>query len=121
MTLICNGTDITSLIAQGYKYELEPQYAGSVTTLDGLDHTAKIRDRVKLTLPFIPLTRSQLTSVLQLFPQGGAYVNVTFYDILSGTNRTAVMKYDTRASTLAVSYVNGNEYYSNLTVNLIER
>lgn len=121
MTILCNGTNITSLLAHGYIYELEPQYAESITTIDGLDHTSKIRDRVKLKLPFIPLTRSQLTDVLQLFPAGGAYVEITYYDIFTGADRVATMKYDTRSSMLAVSHQNGNEYYDGLVVNLIER
>lgn len=121
MTILCNGTDITAYLAHGYQYELEPQYGGSVTTIDGLDHSAKIRDRVKLTLPFIPLTKTQLMAVLQLFPQTGSYVEVTYYDIYSGATRVSSMKYDTRSSTLAVSHSGGNEYYDGLVVRLTER
>lgn len=121
MTITCSGTDITAYLAHGYQYELEPQYGGSVTTIDGLDHSAKIRDRVKLTLPFIPLTKSQLTTVLQLFPASGAYVDVSYYDLFTGATRSVSMKYDTRSSTLAVSHAGGNEYYDGLVVTLTER
>lgn len=121
MTILCNGTDITAYLAHGYQYELEPQYGGSVTTIDGLDHSAKIRDRVKLTLPFIPLTKTQLSTILQLFPSTGAYVTVSFYDLFTGATKVASMKYDTRSSTLAVSHSGGNEYYTGLVVKLTER
>ena len=79
MIAICNGTDLSDYIGQGYTYELEPQYGDCVTTIDGTDHTAKIRDRVKLTIPFIPLPLSKLSEILQLFPDGGAYVSWTYY------------------------------------------
>lgn len=121
MTAICNGTDLSGFIGQGYTYEREPQYGGVVTVLDGTDHSAKIRDRVKLTVPFIPLTMDQLTSVLQLFPNGGAYVEWTYFDPFVGSNRIVQMKYDTRSSQLVCAYRNGTEYYGGLVVKLIER
>lgn len=121
MIAICNGTDMTGYIGPGYTYELEPQYGDSVITIDGTDHTAKIRDRVKLTIPFIPLRMDKLEEVLQLFPDGGAYVNWTYYEPRTGNARTIQAKYDTRASTLKCAYRDGTEYYSGLVINLIER
>lgn len=121
MIAICNGTDLSDLVGQGYTYEREPQYGTSVTAMNGLDYTAKIRDRVKLTVPFIPLSLAQLTDVLQLFPDGGAYVTWTYYDPFIGSNRIAQMKYDTRSSVLCCAYRDGTEYYSGLVVKLIER
>lgn len=121
MIAICNGTDLSAFVGQGFTYEREPQYATSMTAMDGTDHTAKHRDRVKLTVPFIPVTLAKLTEILQLFPDGGAYVEWTFYDPFTGQNRTAVMKYDTRSSVLRSVARDGTEYYSGLTVKLIER
>ena len=121
MTIVCNGVDITNLIAHGYTYEQEPQYGDTMTAMNGTDYTAKLRDRVKLTLPFVPLTEAQLHGVLQLFPAGSAYVTVQYYDIFTAANRTISMKYDSRSSTLAVRHIGGNTYYTGLVVNLIER
>lgn len=121
MIAICNGTDLTDYVAQGYAIEMEPQYGTSLTALNGLDYTAKIRDRVKLTVPVIPVTLTKLTEILQLFPDNGAYVNWTFYDPVLAAQRTMQAKYDTRGSALRVAYVNGNEYYSGLVIKLTER
>ena len=121
MTAICNGTDLSSYIGQGFKIQYEPQNSESITALDGKDYTAKLRDRVKLTYPFIPLTADQISNVLQLFPQSGAYVTWTFFDIYLGRNRTIQGKYDTRASELKCVWKNGTEYYSGLIVTLVER
>ena len=121
MKAICNQTDLSDYIGQGYTYEREPQYSASVTTIDGTDHSAKLRDRVKLTVPFIPLPLSTLTTVLQLFPNSGAYVSWTYYDPFTGADRTIQAKYDTRSSTLRCVTRNGTEYYSGLVVSLIEQ
>ena len=121
MIAICNGIDLSSLVGQGYTYEREPQYSVSMTTLDGTDYTAKHRDRVKLTVPFIPLTLEQLTDVLQLFPDDGAYVSWTYYDPFAGSNRMIQMKYDTRSTVLRCVMSDGTEYYSGLVIKLIER
>lgn len=121
MTAICNGVDLSKYVGQGYTYELEPQYGGSITALDGTDHTAKLRDRVKLTVPFIPLPMDKLREILQLFPSSGAYVEWTYYDLLSGSTRIIQAKYDTRTSVLQCAYKNGVEYYSGLVVKLTER
>lgn len=121
MTAICNGTDLSDLIGYGYEYELVPQILATVTTLDGKDHSAKDRDLVHLKVPFIPLTASQLATVLQLFPAGSAYVTWTFTDLATGSDRTAVMKYEARTIQLAVTMRNGTEYWSGLTVDLMEQ
>lgn len=121
MIAICNGTDLTGYVAQGYTIEMEPQYGGSITAMDGRDHTAKLRDRIILTVPIIPVTLSKLTEILQLFPSGDSYVSWTFYDPFSAVTRTLQMKYDTRSSVLKCAYVNGNEWYSGLVIKLTER
>ncbi len=121
MTAICNGVDLSQYIGQGMTYEREPQHSASITALDGTDYTAKLRDRVKLTVPFIPLTLAQLKTVLELFPEVGAYVSWTYYDPLTGSNRTIQAKYDARSSTLSCAYRNGTEYWSGLVVKLTER
>ncbi len=121
MKAICGSTDLSSYVGQGYTYERESQYSASLTTIDGTDYTAKIRDRVKLTIPFIPLTLAQLTTVLQLFPNDGSYVTWTYYDPFAASDRTVEMKYDTRSSVLRSVLRDNTEYYSGLVVKLIER
>lgn len=121
MTAVCNGTDLSALIGYGYTHVQEPQYGGQVTAIDGTDYSAKLRDRVRLTVPFIALTRDQLTAVLALFPQGDAYVTWTFFDPYLGENRTAQMKYEDRSQSLKVRYKNGVEYWDGLVVQLTER
>ena len=121
MIAICNGKDMTPYMAQGYVYEREPQISESMTAMDGTDHTAKLRDRVKLTVPLIPLTLEQLTEILQLFPTGGAYVEWTYYDPYVAGTRVMQAKYETRSSQLKCVYRNGTEYYEGLVIKLTER
>ena len=121
MTAICNETDLSAYVGYGYIYEQEPQFGASVTTLDGTDHTAKLRDKVRLTVPFIPLSPAQLSAVLQLFPENSAYVTWTYYDYELGRDRTAQFKYEKRTSSLKVHYRNGTEYLSGLVLVLTER
>jgi len=121
MVAICNGTDLSSMIAQGFQVEYTPQYGASMTAMDGTDYTAKLRDRVTLTCPFIPLTLPQLTTVLQLFPQGAAYVSWTYYDPYLAAIRTIQGKYEARTSSLKCVFKDGTEYYSGLVIKLTER
>lgn len=121
MKAICGTTVLTDLIGQGVTYERAPQYGGQITAIDGTDHSAKIRDVVKLTVPFIPLTLDQLTTVLQLFPEHGAYVTWTYFDPYDNADRTVEMKYDTRQCVLKAAYRDGTEYWSGLVVKLTER
>ena len=121
MIAICNGVDLSAYIGQGFSLEYEPQYSASMTAMDGTDYTAKLRDRVKLAVPFIPLTLEQLTEVLQLFPQSGAYVTWQYYDPFTGGSRIIQAKYETRSSNLVRAFRNGKEYWSGLVVKLIER
>jgi hypothetical protein len=121
MVAICNDVDLSAFVGQGYTYEREPQYGTTLTTMNGMDHSAKLRDRVKLTVPFIPVTLEKLTEILQLFPNEGSYVNWEYYDPFLGENRAVQMKYDTRSSELRCAHRNGTEWYSGLVVKLIER
>ena len=121
MIAICNDMDLSDLVGQGYTYAREPQYGGSMIAMNGTDHTAKLRDRVHLTVPFIPLTLTQLTNVLQLFPDNGSYVTWTYYDPFVGGTRAVQMKYDTRSTVLHCVLRDGTEYYSGLVVKLLER
>lgn len=114
-------TDLSSLIGYGYSYSLIPQCGETITTMDGKEHAVKIRDRVKLTVPFIALTLAQINSLLALFPANGAYVNWTFYDPNTGSTRTAEMKYSDRLSRLACVRQGGTELYTGLVLELIER
>lgn len=121
MVAICNGTDLSDYVAQGYEYTREPQYGGRVTAIDGTDYSAKLRDIVKLTVPFIPLTEAVLTSILQQFPTTNAYVEWTYYDPYLGENRTAQMMCEPRTTRLRVRYSNGVELWDGLVLNLTER
>lgn len=121
MRAVCNGTDLSDLIANGYAVEYVPQYGGQITAIDGTDYSAKLRDTVRLTVPFIPLTLDQLTTVLQLFPRTGAYVTWSFFDPFENGNRTLEMKYEARQIQLRVVYRDGTEYWDGLIVKLTER
>ena len=121
MKAICGSTDITDLVGYGYTVERIPQYGGSVTTMDGVDHTAKLRDVVKLTVPLIPLTSTQLNTVLALFPTSSAYVSWTYDDPFYNLDRTVMMKYDVRKAKIKIKYKNGVQYWEGLELQLTEK
>lgn len=121
MIAICNGTDLSDLIGYGYTVEQVPQYGGQMTAIDGTDYSVKIRDRWHLTVPFIALTKDQLSMVLSLFQASSAYVEWTFYDEAIGGQRIELMRYEARKASLMVHYRNGVEYWSGLSVELWER
>lgn len=121
MTAICNGTDLSALVGYGYQVEQIPQIGTTMTAIDGTDYSVKLRDRWHLTVPFIALTKDQLSMVLSLFPSSGAYVSWTFYDEALGYDRTLEFKYEARKASLLVSYKNGVEYWNGLSVDLLER
>lgn len=121
MTAICNGTDLSELVGYGYKIGREAQITAQVTTLDGVDHSAKIRDRVKIHVPFVALTISQLSSVLQLFPDSSAYVTWRYFDPKLGADRDAQFLFELDDANLMVHYQNGVEYWGGLSVTLTER
>lgn len=117
----CNGTDLEDLIGYGYTIEQVPQYGAQMTAIDGTDYSVKIRDRWHLVVPFIALTKDQLSMVLSLFPETGAYVDWTFYDEAIGGIVVAPMRYEARKASLLVHYRNGVEYWDGLSVELWER
>ena len=121
MVAICNGTDLSSLIGYGYTVEQVPQYGGQMTALDGTDHSVKLRDRWHLKVPFIALTKTQLSTVLSLFPSSAAYVQWTFYDESASTTVVKTMRYEARKASLMVHYNSGVEYWSGLSVELWEQ
>lgn len=121
MVAICNGTDLSGLIGYGYTVEQVPQYSDQMTAMDGTDYSVKIRDRWHLTVPFIALTKTQLSMVLSLFPASAAYVTWSFYDEATGSTRTAQMRYEARKASLMAHYRSGVEYWSGLSVELWER
>lgn len=121
MTAICNGTDLSDLVGYGYKIGRVPQISAQVTTLDGEDHSAKLRDRVRIYVPFIALTTPQLASVLQLFPVNSAYVTWRFFDPKLAAIRDAQFLFELNDADLMVHYQNGVEYWGGLAVTLIER
>jgi len=114
-------TDLSDLVGYGYTYALVPQYGETITTMDGKDHTPKIRDRVSLTVPFIALTLAQLSAVLALFPAQGSYISWTFYDPYAGAEKTLDFIYSTRKSSIVCKKSGGTEYYSGLVLELLER
>lgn len=121
MIAICNGVNITDLLAYGYSAEQIPQYGQTMEAIDGTDYSAKLRDRWHIVAPFLPLTQEQLRSVLALFPPTSAYVSWTFDDTQTGTRRTRSFKYGVRKADLKVRYRNGIELWSGLSVDLTER
>lgn len=121
MTAVCGSTDLADKIAHGYAIEYVPQYGGQVTTIDGKDHSVKIRDRVRLTVPFLPLARADLAAVLALFPSNNAYVTWKYDDPSTGSDRTVSMLYDVRKASIRRKYINGTELWDGLTIVLTER
>ena len=92
-TFEINGVDFSDIIMKyGYKTAYEPIYTDTVTTLDGVDHTAIIRWKNGLTIPVRPLQNVRIGQLTTALRQG--IPSITFTSLQKGSDITAVMKMD---------------------------
>lgn len=92
-TLTINSTDFTAMVERdSYKTDTVPVFSERITTMDGVDHVALIRNKSSLTFEFNPQTTTQTkTACDALLTQP---CTVYFYNIQSNAYKTADMTLD---------------------------
>mgnify|MGYP007057775848 FL=1 len=59
-TLTINGVDFTAMVERdSYQTDTVPIYTERITTMDGVDHVALLRNKSTLTFEFNPQTTAQ--------------------------------------------------------------
>ena len=92
-TLTINGVNFTSMVERdSYQTDTIPIYTERITTMDGVDHVALIRNKSTLTFEFNPQTTAQTkTACDALLSQP---CTVYFFNIQSNAYETAEMTID---------------------------
>lgn len=92
-TLKINGVNFTAMIERdSYQTETIPIYTDRLTTMDGVDHVALLRNKSTLTFEFNPQTAAQTkTACDALLAQP---CTVYFFNIQSNAYKTANMTLD---------------------------
>lgn len=111
MTITIDGTDITPFIKFGgvtfSRNDIEAPDAGR--TLDGLMHRGRVAVKERMDVQTIPLTRSQLSSLLALLYPETITVTVTPYP-LTDAAMTMTMYSNSVKTTYIIHRENGQEY-----------
>lgn len=101
MTFKINNVDYSGYLTKyGYKTALAAVYGGSVTTLDGVEHTAVIRYRGSLTVVLRPLEASAWATLSNALLTGPVQVKYTC--LQRGMNVDATMKLDSVSAELVL-------------------
>lgn len=88
-----NSVDYSSYLTKyGYTTTYAPVYADSVTTLDGVEHTALIRWRGTLTVTIKPLTATDWATLKSAFDS--AILSIQYTCLQRGTDVTTNMRLD---------------------------
>lgn len=92
MTFKINTVDYSSYLTKyGYSTTYIPVFADSVTTLDGVEHTAVIRYRGSLTVTLRPMTATEWATFSAAL---AGILSITYTNIQKGTDVTANMRMD---------------------------
>ena len=93
MTFKIDNVDYSSYITKyGYRTALAPVYGASVTTLDGIEHTAVIRYRGSVSIVLRPLEATAWATLSAALLSGPMEVQYTC--LQRGVDVTATMKLD---------------------------
>lgn len=96
-TLTINGVNFTAMVERdSYQTARIPVFSESVTTMDGVDHVALLRNKSSLTFEFNPQTTAQTkTACDALMAQP---CTVYFFNIQSNAYKTASMTLDEQSA-----------------------
>jgi len=112
MTFTIDSVDYSSYITKyGYKTSVTPVYGASVTTLDGVEHTAVIRYKGAVSVVLRPL-EATAQSTLSASLMAGT-MSVTYTCLQRGVDVTATMKLDDMSAELVL--INASHTFSGNT------
>ena len=96
-TLTINGVNFTAMVERdSYHTARIPVFSESVTTMDGVDHVALLRNKSSLTFEFNPQTTAQTKTAYDALTAQPC--TVYFFNIQSNAYKTANMKLDEQSA-----------------------
>jgi hypothetical protein len=96
-TLTINGVNFTAMVERdSYRTAKIPVFSESVTTMDGVDHVALLRNKSSLTFEFNPQTTAQTKTAYDALTAQPC--TVYFFNIQSNAYKTANMKLDEQSA-----------------------
>ena len=100
MTFKINNVDYSTYLTKyGYSTSYTPVFADSVTTLDGVEHTAVIRYRGTLTVTLRPMTATEWATFSAAL---AGILSITYTNIQKGTDVTVNMRMDEYSANLVL-------------------
>ena len=85
LSLTINGTDLTAYLAPKGLKRTKRMVMQSVTTMDGMEHVAKVALKYDWSIQFRPLTDTEL-SIIETAMTDGAYFEAIVADPVNGTS-----------------------------------
>ena len=102
-----------------YSVQREITYGKVVTTMDGVEHASRNKDRYIVSFSFFPMTESEATEYCSAL--SGSTVSVTFTDPYTGTDIVKTMRTISNLdAAFALVSVDGKRRYKGGTIQMRE-
>ena len=102
-----------------YSVQREITYDKVVTTMDGVEHASRNKDRYVISFSFFPMTESEATEYCAAL--SGSTVSVTFTDPYTGTETVKTMRTTSNLdAAFALVSVDGKRRYKGGTIQMRE-
>ena len=102
-----------------YSVQREITYDKVVTTMDGVEHASRNKDRYIVSFSFFPMTESEATEYCSAL--SGSTVSVTFTDPYTGTDTVKTMRATSNIdAAFALVSVDGKRRYKGGTIQMRE-
>ena len=102
-----------------YSVQREITYDKVITTMDGVEHASRNKDRYVISFSFFPMTESEATEYCAAL--SGSTVSVTFTDPYTGTETVKTMRTTSNLdAAFALASVDGKRRYKGGTIQMRE-
>ena len=113
------GTLYTHNKLSTYSVQREITYDKVITTMDGVEHASRNKDRYVISFSFFPMTESEATEYCAAL--SGSTVSVTFTDPYTGTETVKTMRVTSNLdAAFALVSVDGKRRYKGGTIQMRE-
>ena len=113
------GTLYTHNKLSTYSVQREITYDKVITTMDGVEHASRNKDRYVISFSFFPMTESEATEYCAAL--SGSTVSVTFTDPYTGTDIVKTMRTTSNLdAAFALVSVDGKRRYKGGTIQMRE-
>ena len=113
------GTLYTHNKLSTYSVQREITYDKVITTMDGVEHASRNKDRYMISFSFFPMTESEATEYCAAL--SGSTVSVTFTDPYTGNDTVKTMRVTSNLdAAFALVSVDGKRRYNGGTIQMRE-